>query len=119
MNPVCEENTTWSVECQSVQVGWKDFDLQLASVDDIDILFELYIQGFSINCYLQKFYDVVRTVNFNMRAGVLLIDDIGTAWHADVIEVFQIFFFGDVVFAAFYNRTIHTGSGGEYQEYPE
>ncbi len=38
MNSVCEENTTWSVECQSVQVGWKDFDLQLASVDDIDSL---------------------------------------------------------------------------------
>ena len=41
--------------------------------------------------------------------GVLLVGDVGTSRHTDVIEVFQILFFGDVVFTAFHNRVIKTG----------
>ena len=49
----------------------------------------------------------------------MLVDDVGTSRHTDVIEVFQILFFGDVVFTAFHNRAIKTGGSGEYQDYPE
>ena len=49
----------------------------------------------------------------------MLVDDVGTSRHIDVIEVLQILFFGDVVFTAFHNRAIKTGGSGEYQDYPE
>ena len=49
----------------------------------------------------------------------MLVDDVGTSGHADVIEMFQILFFADVVFTAFHNRAIKTGGGGEYQNYSE
>lgn len=46
---------------------------------------------FRLLCF-QEFYDIVRTVNLDAGGGVLLVDDVGTSGHADVIEMFQILF---------------------------